>query len=74
MRKNIALVSTFLLQALGNYATKFEIINPFSTNGLNGVRVAHLFSFRCSGLFWVIFVFVLCLVYPMLIVSLIVHS
>ena len=35
-----------------------------------GIRVVHMFSFLCCVVFYVLFVFVLCLVCPMLTVSL----
>jgi hypothetical protein len=35
-----------------------------------GIRVAHMFSFLCCVVFYILFVFVLCLVCPMLTVSL----
>jgi len=37
---------------------------------LNGVRVVYLLSFLCCGVWFILFVFVLCLVGPMLPVSL----
>jgi hypothetical protein len=45
---------------------------PSSLMVFDGVRVAHLFLFFCVVLFFVcfVFVFVLCLVYPILSVSL----
>ena len=63
-------VTSFICFPFGQICIKnvsyIYICKQFTTSFLRWIRVVHLFSFLC----YVLFVFVLCLVYPMLPVSL----